>query len=166
MDSRQNVRWFASIFFSWMKLHVSQILNTSFVAYLAFWSSEAGGGKSTYLQTLAQLVILAQIGCFLPAHQASLRVMPSEWVAKSSYKLVRKLQLHGLAGLFIVVYSDGHKWLHRSKCFLLLHGDEGIEVLKELWTWSLVPSTWKGILWKLLKRAPGTVNVCIHCTLI
>ena len=27
----------------------------------------------------------------------------------SSYKLVRKLQLHGLAGLFIVVYSDGHK---------------------------------------------------------
>lgn len=37
MDSRQNVRWFASIFFSWMKLHVSQILNTSFVA-LAFRS--------------------------------------------------------------------------------------------------------------------------------
>lgn len=36
-----------------------------------------GGGKSTYLQTLAQLVILAQIGCFLPAHYASLRISSS-----------------------------------------------------------------------------------------
>ena len=36
-----------------------------------------GGGKSTYLQTLAQLVILAQIGCFIPAQSAQLRVCSS-----------------------------------------------------------------------------------------
>lgn len=33
-----------------------------------------GGGKSTYLQSLAQLVILAQMGSFLPAFSASLKL--------------------------------------------------------------------------------------------
>lgn len=36
-----------------------------------------GGGKSTYLQTLAQLVILAQVGCFIPAQSARLRISSS-----------------------------------------------------------------------------------------
>ncbi|CAJ1373173.1 unnamed protein product [Effrenium voratum] len=36
-----------------------------------------GGGKSTYLQTLAQLVILAQVGSFIPARSATLRVIHS-----------------------------------------------------------------------------------------
>jgi len=34
-----------------------------------------GGGKSTYLQTLALLVILAQIGCFIPAQYAAIRIV-------------------------------------------------------------------------------------------
>eukprot|EP00929_Paragymnodinium_shiwhaense_P049472 TRINITY_DN24953_c0_g3_i2.p1 TRINITY_DN24953_c0_g3~~TRINITY_DN24953_c0_g3_i2.p1 ORF type:complete len:970 (-),score=195.95 TRINITY_DN24953_c0_g3_i2:81-2990(-) len=33
-----------------------------------------GVGKSTYLQTLAQLVVLAQIGCFVPAKYAAIRL--------------------------------------------------------------------------------------------
>lgn len=45
--------------------------------YFQIVTGHNGGGKSTYLQTLAQLVILAQIGCFLPAHHASLRVSSS-----------------------------------------------------------------------------------------
>lgn len=36
-----------------------------------------GGGKSTYLQTLAQLVVLAQIGCFIPAQEAFIRIVSS-----------------------------------------------------------------------------------------
>lgn len=36
-----------------------------------------GGGKSTYLQTIAQLVVLAQIGCLLPARHASIRIVSS-----------------------------------------------------------------------------------------
>ncbi|CAK0814171.1 unnamed protein product [Prorocentrum cordatum] len=35
------------------------------------------GGKSTYLQTVAQLVVLAQIGCFIPARYATVRVVSS-----------------------------------------------------------------------------------------
>jgi len=36
-----------------------------------------GGGKSTYLQTLAQLVVLAQIGCHIPAQYAMIRIVTS-----------------------------------------------------------------------------------------
>eukprot|EP00928_Gymnodinium_smaydae_P069601 TRINITY_DN5318_c0_g1_i1.p1 TRINITY_DN5318_c0_g1~~TRINITY_DN5318_c0_g1_i1.p1 ORF type:complete len:901 (+),score=153.92 TRINITY_DN5318_c0_g1_i1:107-2809(+) len=36
-----------------------------------------GGGKSTYLQTLAQLTVLAQIGCCIPARFAKLRLVSS-----------------------------------------------------------------------------------------
>eukprot|EP00927_Polykrikos_kofoidii_P046757 TRINITY_DN40896_c0_g1_i1.p1 TRINITY_DN40896_c0_g1~~TRINITY_DN40896_c0_g1_i1.p1 ORF type:complete len:1088 (-),score=162.31 TRINITY_DN40896_c0_g1_i1:310-3507(-) len=36
-----------------------------------------GGGKSTYLQTLAQLVVLAHIGCFIPAKYAKVRISSS-----------------------------------------------------------------------------------------
>jgi len=39
-------------------------------------TGENGGGKSTYLQTLAQLVILAQIGSFVPAERAMVRLVP------------------------------------------------------------------------------------------
>mmetsp|Transcript_99406 Transcript_99406/g.207078 ORF Transcript_99406/g.207078 Transcript_99406/m.207078 type:complete len:887 (-) Transcript_99406:315-2975(-) len=36
-----------------------------------------GGGKSTYLQTLAEMVVLAQIGCYLPAKEATIRIVSS-----------------------------------------------------------------------------------------
>ncbi|CAE7775675.1 MSH4 [Symbiodinium pilosum] len=36
-----------------------------------------GGGKTTYLATMAQLVILAHVGCFVPANYAAFRLVPS-----------------------------------------------------------------------------------------
>lgn len=40
-------------------------------------TGQNGAGKSTYLQTLAQLVVLAQIGCFIPAKFATIRIVTS-----------------------------------------------------------------------------------------
>jgi len=36
-----------------------------------------GGGKSTYLLSLAQLVVLSQAGCFIPAESATIRIVSS-----------------------------------------------------------------------------------------
>ena len=77
----------------------------------AFW----GGGKSTYLQTLAQLVILAQIGCFLPAHYASLRISSSLFTrmgtsdsieaSASSFLIEMKAMTAGHGRAFRILYD-------------------------------------------------------------
>lgn len=42
------------------------------------------GGKSTYIRTVALLQIMAQIGCFVPAHYAAFPIVESIFVRAST----------------------------------------------------------------------------------